>query len=357
MASDTSSLLYRPHELAFRTQYAELKERSAAAGVLLPGTPGTLVLRSGTGHSYWYRSHYAVPGRAAEDYIGRVDDEGALKHAQERIAFADWAARQVRDLRKLQFQVADKDVARVLVELHNAGLVAAGLVLVGTLAWMAWLNELGAKAVSARTQDIDLARRQALSLAAPQPLLAVLAPTRLELSPVPGLARGHASTSLKRPGAAGLRIDFLADGSPLGHAVALPELHWHAQAVPHLDHLLDDARPAALLAGGHCVPVLLPAPERLVWHKVYASAARRSFPEKARKDLIQAATLAAALVEQDDTPLTDGLRDMPGGEWWDRIVSRGDAVFDLLSAHPEAQAQWQAALNGRPKASRQGTRL
>lgn len=47
--------LYREHELAFRTQYAELKERSLAAGVLLPGTPGSLAPRAGTGYGYWYR--------------------------------------------------------------------------------------------------------------------------------------------------------------------------------------------------------------------------------------------------------------------------------------------------------------
>ena len=34
--------LYLEHELAFHTQYAELKERTLAAGALLPGTPGSL---------------------------------------------------------------------------------------------------------------------------------------------------------------------------------------------------------------------------------------------------------------------------------------------------------------------------
>lgn len=355
MAILSPAPLYLQHELAFRTQYAELKERSAAAGALLPGTPGTLVVRSGTGSRYWYRSYYAAPGRAAEDYIGRADDEAALTQAQQQMAFADWAARQVRDLRKLQFQVADKDVARVLVELHNTGVAAAGLVVVGTLGWMAWLNELGAKAVSARTQDVDLARRQSLRLAAPQSLVDLLSATRLDLLPVPGLARGHAATSLKRPGADGLRIDLLAEGSPLGRPVPLPELHWHAQAIPHLDHLLGDIRTAALLAGGHCIPVLLPAPERFLWHKLYASAARRSFPEKARKDLTQAATLAAALVEQDGTPLAEGLRDAPGGDWWDRILTRGDAALGLLAAHTEAQSQLAAALSKRPRGGRRST--
>ena len=47
--------LFAKHELSFQTQYAEVRERALAAGRLLPGTPGTLVLREGTGYSYWYR--------------------------------------------------------------------------------------------------------------------------------------------------------------------------------------------------------------------------------------------------------------------------------------------------------------
>ena len=54
-----ASPLYRTHELSFRTQYAEVKERSRAAGTLLPGTPGRLVLRTGTGYGYWYRDYYS----------------------------------------------------------------------------------------------------------------------------------------------------------------------------------------------------------------------------------------------------------------------------------------------------------
>jgi hypothetical protein len=55
--------LFRDMELAFRTQYAEVKERTLAAGKLLTGTPGSLALRPGSGYGYWYRDHYAAPGK------------------------------------------------------------------------------------------------------------------------------------------------------------------------------------------------------------------------------------------------------------------------------------------------------
>ena len=89
----------------------------------------------------------------------------------ERMAVAEWRQAQVVALRKLGYQVGDKKMARVLLELHNRGTFDAGLCLVGTVAYMAWLNELGARAVTPGTQDIDLARRQPINLAVPHPYL------------------------------------------------------------------------------------------------------------------------------------------------------------------------------------------
>lgn len=343
MVRPQSNLLYRMHELSFRTQYAELKERSRAVGELLPGTPGQLVLRDGTGHSYWYRRYYAVPGQPAEDIVCKDGDDAALATAREGIEFSDWSTRQVRDLRKLEFQVAEKTAARVLVELHNTGLIPGGLVLVGTLGYMAWLNELGARAVTARTQDIDLARRQVLKLGAPTSFLQTVEATRLKFFPVPGMPNQVPSTSVKRPGVEGLRVDVLTDGPLLGHVVPVPELEWHAQTVPFYDYLLREPRAAALLAGGHCVPINLPAPERFVWHKLYASASRSGFPEKAQKDILQAATLAAILVEQDDAPLAESLAEAPP-EVQEAARSRLLAMRKHLKAHPQALEAVELAL-------------
>ncbi len=345
--------LYRLHEGAFRTQYAEVKERSLSTGTLLPGTPGQLVLHVADGRGYWYRRYYPVPGgKATDDFVCRQDDAAACEVARDGIAFADWTARQVRALRKLDFQVADKDVARVLVELHNRGLLAAGqagqgggtgLVMVGTLAFMAWLNELGAHAVAARTQDIDLARRQPLKLAAPLSFLQTVQATSLKFSAIPALSPKAPSTSVKLPGAAGLRVDLLADGPEIGGVIAVPELNWHAQTVPHFSYLLRDARLAVMLAGGHAVPVNLPSPERFVWHKLYSSTARVASRDKAAKDLLQAATLAAVLVEHDDARLDEALQDAPA-DMVEAARTRLPALQALLEPHPQTLAAIAGAL-------------
>jgi hypothetical protein len=230
---------------------------------------------------------------------------------RERMDFAGWAAAQVTSLRKLEFQTADKATARVLVELHNLQAFEAGLILVGTLGYMAWLNELGAIAVTARTLDIDLARRQKLKLAAPLPFLDTMKDTGLPFVAVPGLPSTAPSTSIKLPGVEGLRVDVLAPGKVLGATIEVPELKWVAQAIPYYDYLLAETERGAMLAGGHCVPLRLPQAARLVWHKLYSSTQRHGSPEKAAKDQQQGLVLGAVLAENDSHELIAALEAAP----------------------------------------------
>jgi len=328
------SALFREHELAFRTQYAELKERTLSMGQLLPGTPGTLALRSGSGYGYWYRVFYPVPGKQSEELVGKEGDEIRQEAMRERMAFAEWAANQTSALRKLGFQVADKATARVVVELHNRGAFAAGLVLVGTLGYMAWLNELGAISVSARTLDVDLAKRQRLKLAAPLPFLSTLQATGLPFVAVPGMPSTEPSTSVKLPGVQGLRVDVLAPGKRIGEVVSVPELEWAAQTIPHYDYLLEAPESAVLLAGGHCIPVRLPQAARMVWHKLYSSTQRKGFPEKAAKDQQQALILAAVLSETEPQALRNAFKEAPASL---RACIRPlrEVLAGKANAHPE----------------------
>ncbi len=332
----TISTLYREQDLAYRTQYAEIKERILAARTLLPGTPGTLALRKGTGRAYWYRVYYPVPGKQSEDLVCREGDESALKDMRERMEFSSWVGSQVSKLRKLGFQVSDKYVGRVLLELHNKGAFEAGLVLVGTLGYMAWLNELGASAVAARTLDIDLGRARPLKLAMPLSFMETMLATELPFVQVPGLPSTSPSTSVKLRGTRGLRVDLLAPGRTLGEMVLVPELQWCAQGIPYYDYLLNNPEPAAALAGGHCIPVRLPQAARLVCHKLYASTQRKGFAEKAEKDRLQALVLGAALMDSDPDALEQAFKEAPSTmihpvrPLWDLLVKRC-AVHESLA--------------------------
>lgn len=325
--------LFRAHELAYRTQYAEVHERTLSVGQLLPGTPGTLKLKPVNDRSYWYRVYYSVPGRQEEKFICSEDDAATVEAVRLQIEHHSWTEKQVSLLRKIGFQVADKTMARVLVELHNQGAFEAGLVLVGTLAYMALLNELGGIAISAHTQDIDLAGN-VLKLAAPLSFLETIRATGLPFAEVPGLAPASPATSVKLPGAQGLRVDVLTPGETLGHIVRMPALQWAAQTVPFYEYLLHEPESAASLAGGHCIPVRIPQAGRFVWHKLYSSTQRRGFHAKAAKDRLQALTVAALLAEQNGHLLVDALDALPD-EMRASIVPLGQQLREEGSAHPE----------------------
>jgi hypothetical protein len=140
---------------------------------------------------------------------------------------------------------------------------------------------------------------------------------------------------VKLRGVDALHVDILAPGPLLGGIVEIPELDWHAQTIPFYDYLLEDAHSAAMLAGGHCIPIRLPNVRHMVWHKLYSSTQRKSDPAKAEKDLIQATTLAAILVEQDSVDLQESYRDAPQA-LRAAALSRMPRIRSLLSQHPEA---------------------
>jgi hypothetical protein len=161
--------------------------------------------------------------------------------------------------------------------------------------------------------------------------------TGLPFCEVPGLPSSQPSTSIKLPGVQGLRVDILAPGTQLGQVVQIPELTWAAQAVPYYDYLLADPEPAALLAGGQCIPLRLPQAARMVWHKLYAASKRQRFPEKAAKDRQQAATLAAALAEHEAESLTTAFAAAPQ-ELKTAAAAQWGIIDKLLAGHAEARA-------------------
>ena len=118
----------------------------------------------------------------------------------------------------------------------------------------------------------------------------------------------------------------------------MPALRWHAQAIPRYDKLLQEPQQAAVLAGGHCIPVSLPQPERFAWHKLFSSAMRVNEPEKAKQDLAQAATLLALLAEQDDVVLAESFQAAPA-EVRAAAKTRLPGLRGLLQAHPQTLEQ------------------
>lgn len=161
--------------------------------------------------------------------------------------------------------------------------------------------------------------------------------TGLPFVPVPGLPSSEPSTTLKLPGAEGLRVDILAPGKQLGKVAAVSELAWAAQQVPFYDYLLASPVAAAALAGGHCIPVVVPQVGRLACHKLFSAADPARAREKAEKDLRQAAVLIAALAEADGHELVAAFDAIPKG-MRKAVRESGRRALPALATHEEAAA-------------------
>jgi hypothetical protein len=92
------------------------------------------------------------------------------------------------------------------------------------------------------------------------------------------------------------------------------------------------------------VPANLPDPARFVWHKLYSSTQRHSDTAKARKDLQQAAVLAAVLADLEDGALEQAAAVAPRPVM-EAATTQLRALQALLAAHPAAIDALQAAMH------------
>lgn len=333
--------LYRRHDPAGQTRYQDLKQLAYSQRRVLAGTPGTLKQRTQSANQYWVREYIRVDGKKTDEYIGPVNsvENAIIEQLKAEIDLARTLATGSGNLRLFGYQRIDRKPAAVLEVFFNRKLVHGGLVLVGSHAYGALMNELGINAPGYKTQDIDVARAQPLSIALPEgfSFQALLNETGLTFVPVPGMPSDRPSASFKLPGAELLAVDLLVPGKKTGDVVEVKELETYAQAIRFLEFLIKDPIQSIALSPNQVVPIRVPSAERFVIHKLFSSQSRRTDPDKIRKDLEQAATLAAAVEEETPGRLADAYRSFPvDGK---TAVRRGAAAAAKLlgAAHPEAQ--------------------
>jgi hypothetical protein len=332
--------LYRKHDAAGQARYQDLKRLSHSQSRVLAGTPGTLKQRTQSGNRYWVREYIRVDGKKSDDYIGRVGtvDAAAIEKLKREIELARALASGSANLRLFGYQRIERKPAAVLEVLFNRGLIRAGLVLVGSHAYGALLNELGINAPGYKTQDIDVARAQPLSIALAEgfDFQALLNETGLTFVPVPGMPSDRPSASFKLPGAETLAVDLLVPGRKTGEVIPVRELRTYVQAIALLDFLIADDVQAVALSPNQVIPVRIPSPERFALHKLFSSQSRRSDRDKIRKDLHQAAVLAAAVEEETPGRLRDAFKSIPSHAR--TAVRRGAAAAARLlgPGHEEA---------------------
>lgn len=337
-----AQLLYRRHDPASRTRYQDLKQLARSQTRVLAGTPGTLKQRA---RRYWVREYIRADGRKVDEYLGT---EAPLDAVRAEIELAKALAAGSSTLRVFGYQRIERKPAAVLAALFNRGLGRAGLALVGSHAYGALLNDLGVIAPGYRTQDLDVARAQPLALALPEgtTFRDILNESGMEFVAVPGMPSHRPSASFKLPGAERLVVDLLVPGKSAGDVLPVKELGAHAQAIPLLDFLIEEPVDAVVLSPNQVIPVRVPGPERFALHKLFSSQSRKSDRDKVRKDLEQAAVIAAALEEDAPGALVDAFKSMPAvGKAAARRGARAAAKL-LHGAHAEAE-ETLAAIAGK----------
>jgi hypothetical protein len=335
--------LYTPHARALATLYGDIENNAMSQREVFVGTAGSVIeRRNASGYRFYARQFYDGDGSKRESYlagpVGDVAADAAAEDMRLRIRELKALVPSLRLLGREGYNLADPRTYGTLASLANHAVFSAGAVLVGSHAYGVLLNRLGVRAAAYGTEDIDIARGQALAFPRPpeQGLLEMLGDSGLEFVEVPRLERGAPSTSFKQRGRSHFHVDLLVPStSETFPVVPVPELKAHATGLPYLQYLLAESQIGAVLAREGCCAVRLPLAERFVVHKLVVSRLRVERGAKSDKDVFQASVLAAVLAETQSGAVESAVAALPKRAQRHFVAAR-DSARRHLANHPRA---------------------
>ena len=291
------------------------------------GTPTRVTVK---GKTFWY-DKYRVGSDVVQRYIGPDSPDLRDRLARLRDLKADAESRRkaqtrlVRILRSEGYASTDAKTGALLAAFSKTGVFRLGGTVVGTVAFRHYEGELGMELrfdQLAQTGDIDIASFERLSVAignqVETPLSEVF--TQLKFRPLPSLDGAKVWRWEQASGET--LVEFLMPARRDEGIRDLPALGVSAQALRHLDFLLDDPIPAVSLYRSGIL-IQIPRPERFAVHKLIIAERRLEGPDalKARKDRAQAALLIEALAETRPDELRDAYEEAlgRGPRWRERI--------------------------------------
>ena len=297
--------LYLYHNRALCLEYEGIETFALQQRVAFPGTAGSLITRTNaSGFEYFAHKFVDGDGKQRERYlagpVGSEDAEAAADKMRERIAEVKDLVPTLRMLGREGFSLVDAKTYATLAALHNHGVFSAGGMLIGSHAYGVLLNRIGVRATPYATEDIDIARREALAFqkVPNRGILHMLRESGIDFVEVPPLNRKEPATSFKKKGKSRFHVDLLVPSSDETFpTVAVPELRAHAKGLPYLKYLLEESQVSVLLAREGCCSIRVPLPERYAVHKLVVSQLRTGHGAKSTKDVHQAIVLCAALAD------------------------------------------------------------
>jgi hypothetical protein len=291
------------HPPALNVMYANLETYALGRREAFVGTSGSVIARANAGGVRFYvHQFYDATGKQRERYlagpIGSSTADAAAQDLRARILELKELVPAFRLLGREGFNLVDRGTYGTIAALHNHRVFEAGGMLIGSHAYGVLLNRLGVRAAAYTTDDVDIARREALAFETlpGRAFLEILNESGIEFVEVPGLDHKGPSTSFKQRGKGAFHVDLLVPSRDESFPVVpVPELRAHATGLPYLGYLLAESQTGIVLAREGCCAVRLPLPERFAIHKLVVSRLRPGRSAKSQKDMDQATVLLTVL--------------------------------------------------------------
>ncbi len=337
--------------LAAQTAYAELSEQTRAfeTANALAGLTGSFHKLARKGQAYWYFAFRDIDGKQRMSYVG--PDEARVRKLVER--FRESRPKLLRPQARAAIALGCAPTApkhfRIIKQLGDYGFFRAGGVLIGTHAFLAYGNILGVRWThGSATLDVDFAHAgKNISVALPADLRidvrGALESLEMGLLPLTEFD-GKSGAQYRNPGDPELRLDFVTSATRSGKTVVMPELNLALEPLKFMEFSLEGTSQGCILASGGACTVNLPSPQRYAVHKLIVFGERpASDRPKARKDLLQAASLAQYFLESGDARSFNKAwgEALSRGAGWKKRALEGKAALLHLAPDLDHKSLWK----------------
>ena len=315
---------YSELPLSAQTAYAELLTQTQAFELdnALSGLVGAFHKRKLKNKDYWYFAYRDIDQKLRMAYVG-PDNERVLALV-ERFK-ANRRDKPLAPPARMAIAAGCAAAApkhfRIIRRLAEYGFFRAGVILIGSHAFLAMGNMLGVRwRDGAATLDVDFAHAgRNVSVALPADLKIDVhdALTSLEMGLLPiAQFNGKAGAQYRNPKDQELRLDFVTSMNRSGKPVAMPNLNLALEPLKFMEFSLEGTVQGCVFSNpGSCL-VNLPAPERYAVHKLIVFGERPVAQRaKATKDLLQAASLISYFHETGQAAIFNHA--------WQDALSRG----------------------------------
>lgn len=293
---------------------------------------GSFNKKNVSGIDYWYFQYTGANSKLVQFFVG--PDSATLrklidtkKAAPDSISLRSMTESAI----KLGCRPITNEHFKVLSPLEQHGLFAAGAVLIGTHAFIAYGNMLGVRwKDQLGTEDLDFAHAgRSVSVALPTNFCLNTQDVvhSLEMGFLPASTFGKVfGGSFVHPKQPEFRLDFLtAKTSQSDDPVFNEQLGTSLQPLPFIHYSLEEVQQVVLLSGLGPVFVTVPHPARYAVHKLLVFGERSGvYIAKAKKDLDQAAALIEWYLNNNSAVLLEKESELIGqGKGWQKRYQIG----------------------------------